>query len=809
MQEKAVCLTLLCLLWFVPALSAQTDSLSLTGIVFNTNAKAIESALVRLEQPTEQKVWTTETKPDGTFRFDRLVFGTYKITVHLRGYFETSSEVRLESSKSVEFTLTVAEKVTQEVDVVARPEPINVDSVAPQNVVTNEVIQNIPYTGRQNFLSAVALMPGVVRDNNNLLHIDGSRSDQIRYQLDGLYLTDSTAGGLGSDIPIDSIESVDLNLANYSAEFGKSSGGVVNVHSQFIGDKYRFNATDFIPGWDFRVKSLADFSPRLLFSGPVVQHKLWFMYSATVRYNNSYLNDVRSPDTRTTQTSLDQLVKFQWNLKESHVLTMELLQNGAYFSNEGLSTVRPQEATTNFHQRGFTVGVSDRHVVASKLFETTVQLTRGHDSDLAKGTQPLQAEPQIWSGNYFEDQRAHSKRVRAVQTVAWDEKLGGLEHRFKAGGEFDWVDSILQLDRRPFTLLDGEGNIQETVMFTGASVTDVHNQEYGAFVQDRLIINPKLQAEIGLRYDSEKVTGKNNLGPRAAFSYLPFGSARSKVSGGVGLFYDNVTLLNLQLPNLQRRLTTTYTNGTPTAAPSATSVFDSPDFRNPSTLHWNVEWEHEWAPRWVSRIDYIQKNGSHQIRLAAQPNADGFNMVFNNSGSSEYRAIEFGVDRPIRTNLHILGSYTYSNAKERPSLSIDFPDPAIESIGQAPVSWNSRHRFVGWGYFPLPTHMTMSFSVETRSGFPFTTVDELNRVVGGYNGQAMPAYFVTNAGIEKEIPIPLANGKRVAVRIGATNLFNRFNPRFVDANVNSPTFMAFSDSSGRHFTARVRILKKN
>lgn len=799
---------LLCFLWFLPSLSAQTDTLSLTGVVFDTNAKPVPGAHVRLEEPTQQKTWVADTTPDGTFRFDRLTFGTYIIKVQLQGFFETSSEVRLESSKTVEFTLAAAEKVTQEVDVVARPEPINVDSVSPQEVVTNEIIQSIPYTGRQNFLSAVALMPGVIRDNNNDLHINGSRPDQVRYQMDGLYLTDSAAGGLGSNIPIDSIESVDLNLSNYSAEFGKASGGVVNVHSQFIGDKYRFNATDFIPGWDFRVKSLSDFSPRLLVSGPLLQHKLWFMYSGTLRYNNSYLNDVRAADMRMTQTAVDQLLKFQWNLKESHVLTMEFLHNGAYNSNEGLSVIRPEDATTNFHRRGFTLGVSNRHVVAGKLFETTIQLTRGRDSDLAKGTQPLEAQPQIWSGNYFQDQRTRSERLHGAQTVAWDKQTGGITHRLKAGGEFDWVDSSLQLDRRPFTLLDADGNIQQTVMFSGANFTDVHNQEYGAFMQDRVVFNSKFQTEVGLRYDRERVTGRNNVGPRAAFSFLPFGTPRSKLSGGVGLFYDNLALLNLELPNLQRRLTTSYTNGVPTPAPSATSVLVSPGLRNPADVQWNVEWENEWAPRWVSRIEYIQRNGRDQVRLAAQPNAGGFDMIFNNSGASDYRAVEIGIDRPIKTNLHLLGSYTYSNARSRPSLSIDFPDPAVESFGEVPVGWDARHRLVGWGYFPLPTHLMVSFSVEARSGFPFTEVDDLNHVVNGYNSQQLPSFFVTNAGIEKEITIPFANGKRMAFRIGATNLFNRFNPRFVDNNVNSPTFMSLADSSGRHFTARVRILKK-
>jgi hypothetical protein len=98
--------------------------------------------------------------------------------------------------------------------------------------------------------------------------------------------------------------------------------------------------------------------------------------------------------------------------------------------------------------------------------------------------------------------------------------------------------------------------------------------------------------------------------------------------------------------------------------------------------------------------------------------------------------------------------------------------------------------------------------VEARSGFLYSAVDDLNHIVGGYNSRTMPMYSVTNASIEKEIPIPFGSGKRMAFRVGVINLFNRFNPRFVDANVDSPTFGSFSDSSSRHLYARVRILKK-
>src|SRR5215831_6512299 len=575
----------------------QADPLSLTGIVLDSNAKPVMSAHVHLEEPTARQQWGMDTKPDGTFRFDRLPFGTYRITIRSEGYFETSAEVRLESSKTVEFTLATAETLKQEVEVIARPEPINTDSVAPQNVVNDEVIQNLPFTGRQNFLSALSVMPGVLRDDSNQIHIHGSRPDQVRYQLDGLYVTDATSGGLGANIPIDSIESVDMELANYSAEFGKASGGVVNVHSQFIGDKYRFNVTDFIPGWDFRQKSIAEFSPRVSCSGPLVQKKLWFMYSSTLRYIHSFLEELPVPsDERTrTQSSADQLLKLQWNLKESHVLTFELLHNSEYLGNSGLSLVRPRETTTNVLRRGTTVGISDRNVVRRKLFETTIQWTRQRDTDLAKGTEPMEIRPGSWSGNFYTDQRDRARRLHAAETIAWNEEGIGLKHRLKAGGEFDWVASDIQLDRRPFDFYDEQGNLTTIVTFAGDNFARIRNQEYGAFIQDRLIFNPRLQVELGLRYDRERVIGKDNFAPRASFSFLPFGTTRSKVSGGLGLFYDNIPLRSLQLPHLQRRFTTLYNDDVISAAPTATDVRVDPLLRNPHGVHWNVAWENELA----------------------------------------------------------------------------------------------------------------------------------------------------------------------------------------------------------------------
>ena len=766
------------------------DELSLSGTVFNPEAAPVPNADVLIENFAEGRRWELQTSDSGEFRLERLPLGTYRLLIHKDGFFDAQTEVRLEASKTIEFTLAPAERLSEEVEVIARPEPINPDSLSTGETVNDEVIQNLPFTGRRNFLNALALMPGVVNDNTGGLHMHGSSSSQIRYQLDGMNLTNPGTGGIGSRIPIDSIESVDLDLAGYSAEFGKGSGGVVRVNSQFIQNQFRWNLTDFVPGINFKRKTIGEFSPRLLLSGPIAANKLWFMYSGSSRYVPTFKEDLPEGSNRQTQTIVDQLLKLQWNVAEANVLTVNFLHNSEYYGNLGLSPSRPLEATTNFLRRGATIAVSDRAMIGKGVvLETVIQGSRRHESDLPKGLVPMEAHPEGWRGNFFAEQRGRTSRIHFAQTAAW-EKVGVLTHRFKAGFEFDAVDSQLSYERRRFDVFNSAGDVESTVEFFGPTTADVHNREYGLFFQDRIARSKAFQIELGIRADRESIIGRTNLAPRAAFSYLPLGTERSKVSGGIGIFYDNVTLDKLQIPHLQRTSTST--------------VGIASHLKNPYGIHWNLSWEQEWAPRWVTRINTIHKHGKDQVRVAA-PRADDLNLEVNNSGTARYRAIELSLDRPIRTNLRLLASYVYSTSVGRPSIAMDFPDPALEAVPEAPLAWDVPHRFLGWGYFPFVAGMNASFSMEARTGFPYTHVDNQHHALGAYNASRLPTYFVVNASFEKEVPTFF--GKRMAVRVGALNLFNRFNPRFVDANVNSATYGKLSDSTGRGFVARLRILK--
>src|SRR5262245_32066044 len=174
---------------------------TVTVNVLDTNGKPVSGVMVLLEHTTDQKKWEGVTADSGTVHFDRLPIGSYVVRIIKDGYYPGDVDLRAEASKVIDFTLAAVETRHEEVEVIARPEAINVEAVATQQTVNDEVIQNLPYTGRKNFLNALSLMPGVVRDNSGELHIQGSGCDQIGYQLDGIKVTERS-GGMASEIPL-------------------------------------------------------------------------------------------------------------------------------------------------------------------------------------------------------------------------------------------------------------------------------------------------------------------------------------------------------------------------------------------------------------------------------------------------------------------------------------------------------------------------------------------------------------------------------------------------------------------------------
>jgi hypothetical protein len=125
-------------------------------------------------------------------------------------------------------------------------------------------------------------------------------------------------------------------------------------------------------------------------------------------------------------------------------------------------------------------------------------------------------------------------------------------------------------------------------------------------------------------------------------------------------------------------------------------------------------------------------------------------------------------------------------------------------VGRLP--WDAPNRFLSWGYLPTPfQNWAVAYLFETRTGFPFSVVDQIGRLVGAPNSDRFPNYLNLNFHVEWTTHL---FGYRFALRGGFNNLTNHNNYTVVNSTLGAPNFGTFYGSDGRHFVLRLRWLGK-
>ena len=112
--------------------------------------------------------------------------------------------------------------------------------------------------------------------------------------------------------------------------------------------------------------------------------------------------------------------------------------------------------------------------------------------------------------------------------------------------------------------------------------------------------------------------------------------------------------------------------------------------------------------------------------------------------------------------------------------------------------------------FPIPSlpvvhKLDLPFSFDVHSGYPFSVVDQSQRIIG-LNALRFPRFVSVNTYIEKRFRALKYNW---ALRAGFDNVTNRHNPSAVNSNISSPDFLTFSNFDRRTFVARIRFLGRH
>src|SRR5215468_5884612 len=253
---------------FTPvATRAQVAGGTISGTITDPSQKLIPQAQVSITNVATGITTTVVTNSDGFFAAPNLLPSEYEITVTAKGF---STEVRkgitltVGAQQDFNLTLHVGSAAKTVVEVSTEAPAVQLASSDISAVVTPSTMRELPLNGRswtdlaalQLGVDTIQTQPtfatGADRGNRGFgqqLTISGARPQQNNYRLDGVSLNDYANGApgsvLGGNLGVDAIQEFSVLTSNYSAEYGKTSGGVVNAitrsgTNQFHGSAYEF-----------------------------------------------------------------------------------------------------------------------------------------------------------------------------------------------------------------------------------------------------------------------------------------------------------------------------------------------------------------------------------------------------------------------------------------------------------------------------------------------------------------------------------------------------------------------------------------
>src|SRR5579884_3987751 len=299
----------------------QRESGTITGTVTDPSGAVVSGATVTAKSVGTGAVRTATTTSSGAYTIAGLQPGQYDVTVESPNFakFTQRVSVTVGSTNEVSAKLAVAGQGTT-VEVVGTGGGTQVETQSSElsQVVSGTSVTQLPSLTRNPY-DFVATAGNVGEDATpngagsrgaGGMSINGQRTSSTDILLDGAENVDTFTASVGQQVPLDSVQEFRVTTTDFSAEYGRASGGVVNVATKsgtnaFHGSAYEFN----------RISSLASNTydngangiPKQVFTrnqfgysigGPVVKDKLFFFNSTEwtrVRSNGTQLAYVLDP----------------------------------------------------------------------------------------------------------------------------------------------------------------------------------------------------------------------------------------------------------------------------------------------------------------------------------------------------------------------------------------------------------------------------------------------------------------------------------------------------------------------------------
>ncbi|HVT05236.1 MAG TPA: TonB-dependent receptor [Thermoanaerobaculia bacterium] len=571
---------------------------SIVGHLRDQSGGALPGVTVEARSAFLQGTRVTTSDNEGTYRFSLLPPGDYTLTFSLQGFApESRRAVAVNLGKDTAFDVTMKAATEAEITVTAEAPVLDTASTNLGTSITTRQIETLP-TGR-NYSSIVQIAPGVSSDaapdnkSQSSITVYGSSGAENGYYIDGLNTTGVEYGFQGKELNFEFVQEVDVKTGGYEAEYGRSTGGIINVITKsggndFRGDLFGYYDNDGLQANTREVVSTGGTTQGFRKSdygvdigGYILKDRLWFFAAYDGVKNTTDSSLPAGPDAGDIVSSESKrhlgAAKLTFRLNDNQSLVGSFFQDPRKDSgaiNDGNHTLNG-EASTYLGRQDF--GGRDFGLHYDGVFRSTWiasgQVSR-HQEENSVG-------PATSAGNAIEFRDVQNDSFQTggfglIQTKHFQRDFFGTSlsrfigrHELKGGIEYEKEDAEVTKHMSGGQRVDVFANpvnpsrpIYSHFYWTSPDAT-VANAPVGelraspqhkdttAYLQDRWSILPNLVANVGVRWDHQEIIDaegtrqidlKKDFAPRLGFTWDPSGDHKSRIFASAGRYYEQIPM---------------------------------------------------------------------------------------------------------------------------------------------------------------------------------------------------------------------------------------------------------------------------
>jgi hypothetical protein len=581
--SRALLITALGLAAVVGPAAAQTPSTAtVRGRVTDESGRPIPGAIATLTNSATGVTRTAQSDAEGLYTIALVpLTGQYNLAVSKDGFApQQKGPFPLAGSQTAQLDAVLGpNRVAEEVRVTGTADSVRADAPQLGTRFDTLKVENTPLMGRK--LTSVPLLNSAVRPargtgdlflNETLSVIDGGGRRQTTYSVDGISGDDSWGRQtIATTLPLPAVQEVNVLTSAFSAEYGRTTGGAINLVTKAGTNSVKVDATGlYRPGGlsgDQPVTGTSGYDNLWqgsgIVSGPIATDKAYF--SAGGEYNSQNRDaTITSPlDPGTFRGDFEQSLLFarvDANLTDQNHLFGKFSADQFYDTNpqDVVGGLTLPSAGREFVRKTWTYALGDSSVLSSAVFNDARAVYL--DADPITKFSPIDPSTQFVRPGVSTEGESRSALLTNQQwQIADTASFSFGSHLVKFGG--DYIHSHSggngQEFGAPFVLgqFTFKPGISPSIPTSDLSIDDVtrYTQGFGnvtyavsesiwsLFLQDDWWITNDLTLNLGLRYDQQSITdAKDNFQPRLGFAWRPGHDGKTAIRGGYAMYYSEI-----------------------------------------------------------------------------------------------------------------------------------------------------------------------------------------------------------------------------------------------------------------------------